>query len=391
MKRGDHGTVKGSASAIAIALAITMALPGRAQAQAQPKPIMPIEIDMSVFAARNPFLEPDDDVVTGGAVVSVRGRTDWQLAPGTDLDADGRVAFRQYTRRYGNFVTGRAALALNHRHNEYLTLLTEASFERLLPTETMVNSIDSAIDPISLEDNYNLSQTITWHSDALTTVNGRLGWSKLDPQGSSLLERTTAINLNVDAKRQIDALTTLGAVGMMTWSRTQTGGNPHAWSLLFTADRRIIDSWRLQAQAGISRTSQVDAIGVRRTGGVQFAGNASLCHDPGRFTACLTASIQPIVSAYGGILRETAYGATLSWRTSQRGTLTASADYRRSPQPPPDRAINTTQLAARYDFRLNQQFTLYAGPEYNRRTGLSGQKVDSTVFQIGVTIGLPRP
>lgn len=394
MKRRRHGPIKGTASAIAIALAITVVLPERGEAQsqlqAQTRPVTPIEVDMSVFAARDPFLEADN-AVTAGAQLALRGRTDWQLAPGTVLDADGNVAFRQYSRKYGNFVTGRAAMALNHRRNEYLSLLSEASFERLLPAEAIGNSIDSAIDPVHLQDNYALAQTIIWHSDALSTVSGRLGWTRLDPRGSSLLERTSAIDLMINAKRQIDPLTTLGALGTMTWSQSRVGGDPHAWSFYLTAERRIVHSWRLQAQVGITRTSQLNILGVRQSGGAQFAGSARLCHEPGRLNACVTASIQPVVSAYSGILRETAYGASLSWRSSERGTLTASANYRRSPQPPPSRAIDTMQLAARYDFRLNRQVSLFAGPEYRRRTGVSGQTVDSTVFLIGVTIGLPRP
>ncbi|WP_395397404.1 hypothetical protein WBP07_32525 [Novosphingobium sp. BL-8A] len=390
----DSGT---DTAAIAIALAITMAIPGRAaaqtldQPQTQPQTHTPIEIDMTIFAGRNPLLVTDDDAVTGGVEVGLRAGKDWQLSPGTKLGAEGNVAFRQYSRRYGNFVTGRAALALDHRHNEYLSFQSEASFERVLPAEATADSIDSAIDPLTLQNNYALRQTVTWNPNALSTISGQLGWRQLDPQGSSLLERTTAVDLSLNARRQIDALTTLGLLGMMTWSRSRAGGDPRAWSAYFTAERRIVHAWRLQAQVGVTRTSQLDTLGARQSGGIQFAGNASLCHDPGRISACVTASIQPVVSAYNGIQRETAYGATFSWRSSPRGTLTASADYRRSPQPAPSPAIDTMRIAARYDFRLNQQTTLFAGPEYRRRTNVSGQTVDSTVFRIGVTIGLPRP
>lgn len=345
---------------------------------------------MTALAARNPFLVPGEDAFTAAAELAVKAHQDWQLAPGTRLDGAGNLAFRQYSREYGNFVTGRAALALDHRRNEYLSLLSEASFERVLPSEAQGDSIDAAIDPVSLQDNYQLAQTVTWHRDALSTVSGRLGWTRLDPRGSSLLEPTNALALTLNARRQVDRATTLGGVVAMTWSRSRSGGDPHAWSAQLTAERKFGPAWRAQVGLGATRTSQLDDLRQRQDSGVHFAGNALVCHEPRRVSACITASIQPVVSSYGGIRRETAVGATLGWRTGERGTLTANADYRRSPQPAPSPDIDTMRLAARYDFLLDGQFALFAGPDYHRRTGIGGRAVDSIQFRIGVTIGIPR-
>ncbi|WP_395334444.1 hypothetical protein WBP06_23405 [Novosphingobium sp. BL-8H] len=408
MRGRQHGPIPSvvphAATAVsAVALAFAVLLPGPAAAQSQlppPSPARqsPFEVDVIALAARNPFLETDDDAFTAAIALAAKGHTDWQLAPGTNLDADGAVAFRQYSRKYGNFLTGRAALALDHRHNEYLSFLSEASYERVLPTEAQGSSIDSAVDPLSLQDNYQLAQTVTWHGDALSTVSGRLGWTRLDPHGSTLLQSTSALALTLNAKRQIDPLTTLGAVTVMTWSRTgpgsgsgpSSGDDPHAWTAQLTAERRMGHGWRAQIALGATRTSQLNNLGQRQGSGVQFAGNTLLCHEPGHVSACITASVQPVISSYGGIRRETAVGASLNWRLTERGTLTANADYRRSPQSAPAADIDTMRLAARYDYRLNGQVVLFAGPEYYRRTGVGGQTVHSAQFQIGITIGIPH-
>lgn len=344
-----------------------------------------------MFAGRNPFLVVGDDKFAIGGKIAAQGRTGWTLAPGTRLDANGSIAFQQFSDGYGNFVTGGAALSLDHRRDEYLSLHSEASFERVLPTEAIADSIDSAIDPLNLQDRYSLAQTVTWHSDALTTMSGRLGWTRLDPRGSDLLEKTRAIDANLDASRQIDAYTSIGARANFTWSKSQSGGDPHAWSVRLTVERRFDHAWRAEFGAGVTQTSRLDDLGRRGGPGVQFAGNLRLCHEPGRLTACVTASIEPVVSSYGGIRRETALGATLGWRTSARGTISATADYRLSPQPSPDPDIEATSITARYDHRLNGQTSLFGGLEYRQRTDVSGRSVDAAVARLGISIGIPRP
>lgn len=344
-----------------------------------------------MFAGRNPFLVAGDDTFAVGGKIAARGRTGWTLAPGTRLDADGSVAFQQFSDNYGNFVTGAAALALDHRRNEYLSLRSEASFDRVLPTEAIADSIDSAIDPLNLQDRYSLAQSVTWHSNALTTMSGRFGWSRLDPRGSDLLEKTTALDASFDASGQIDAYTSVGARGNYTWTKSRSGGDPRAWSARITVQRRFANAWRAEFGVGVTQTSRLDDLGGRSGPGVQFAGNLRLCHEPGRLTACGTASIEPVVSSYGGIRRETALGATLGWRTSARGTISATADYRLSPQPAPDPDIKAASVTARYDHRLSSRTSLFGGLEYRHRTDLSGRSVNAAVARLGITIGIPRP
>ncbi|TCM20825.1 hypothetical protein EDF56_102488 [Novosphingobium sp. PhB165] len=387
------------------AIGLAMLLPQPAFAQAQVSPVTDtapitatgtaqspphIEFDLSMFGGRNPFLIPGEDAFTVGGEVAARGGAGLDLGPGTRLQADGSVAFRQYSQGYGNFVTGGVALALDHRHNEYLSLHTDASFERILSIEELTDSIDSAIDPLSLQDRTVLGQTVTWHSDALTTVSGRVDWNRLVPHDSLLLDKTSALGATFNAQRQIDSLTTLGAVGVFTWTKSKTGGDPNAWSVRATASRRMGHGWRAEVELGIAQTSRLDTFGQRGSGGVQFAGSGQLCHEPGHVSVCINASIEPVVTSFRGIQRESAVGATLNWRTSEYGTITASADYRRTPQLGPNGDINATRLSARYDHRLDSRMSVFGGVEYRRRTGIGGQPADSAVLQIGITLGIPR-
>nr|WP_314466476.1 hypothetical protein [uncultured Novosphingobium sp.] len=366
-------------------------LPARSAAQNQPR----IEVDMSLFAARNPFLLPGDDAVTLGGQIAGKASAEWPLDFRTRIETGGSLAYRQYTREYGNFLTGSAELALVHRRNEYLSLRTELSFERVLPVEAVASSLDSAIDPVSLQDRYEVAQGVTVHTDARTALNARLGWSRIDPRGSLLLTPTDAISLDFGAENRIDAATTLGLGGQITSSRSSSGGDPHAWAVQAKAIRRFPRAWNAEIEIGVTRLSRLTPGSGRESGPVQFSGNGSLCHEPGHIRFCASAAVASVVSSFGGIQREVSAATSLDWRSSERGRLIARGEYRRSPQSGgpggnlPD--IEVLSLTSRYEHRLDGQFLLYGGAEFQQRTGLSDIRLNSLTFRTGLLYRIPRP
>lgn len=351
---------------------------------------------MSLFAARNPFLLPENDTVTPGGQVAVKAGAEWPLDFRTKLETGGGIAYRQYSRKYGHFVTGSADLALIHRRNEYLSLRSEASLERVLPIEAMASSVDSAIDPVSIQLRYDLSQTATVHTSARTTFTGRLGWSRIEPRGSVLLAPTSAVSAEIGAETRIDAVTTLGAVGQGTTSRSATGGDPHAWSILAKAARRLPRAWNATVELGATRVSR-RGLGRRRDiGPVQFSGNASLCQVPGRIRFCASAAVASVVGSFGGIQRETSATMSLDWRTSERGSLIARGAYVRAPrstasESPELPRLELLSLMSRYEHQLDGRFVLYGSAEYRRRVGIGDRPRDSLTFQTGLLYRIPRP
>jgi hypothetical protein len=105
-----------------------------------------LEFDVNALVSDNPFLTTEKERATGAVELVARPRAELQLDPRTNLDFTGEVGFRQYSRRYGNFVTGRSDLRLRHRRSEYLTINGQASYARDLVSDSLTDSIDFAVD-----------------------------------------------------------------------------------------------------------------------------------------------------------------------------------------------------------------------------------------------------
>ncbi len=382
------------------ALILTAAASGPASAQSRPY----IEIDMSVFAAHNPFLRPGNDAdIPGGQVILTAGG-EWPLDHRTKIASEGNLAYRRYVREYGDFLTGNIEAALIHRRSEYLSLRTEASFERILPIEAVAASLDGAVDPISLQDRYDISQALTLHPDARTTLDGRLGWNRIIPRNSILLATTTAVSFDFSATTRVDAITTIGIAGQLASSRSDTSGDPRSWALRAKAARRFPKRWSAELEMGVTQISRrgLDMAGLdmgRERGPVQFSGTANLCHEPGRVRFCTSAAVASVVSSFSGIQREISATTSLDWRTSERGRLVAGGEYRRSPQGAGagsgggggQGALEALTFTSRYEHRLDGRFTVYGGLEYQQRTGLADQKMNSLTFRAGLLLRMPRP
>lgn len=380
MTRRAHGP------AFPVSVILAVLLPEPLAAQSQPH----IEVDMSLFGASNPFLRPGDDALTLGGQITGKAGATWQLGYRTSLETEGSLSYRQYTRKYGEFLTGSMELALDHRRNEYLSLRTEASFERILPIEALASSLDGAIDPISLQDRYAISQALTYRTSTLTTFNGRFGWNRIAPRRSLLLAPTSAVFFDFGGDTRIDPATTLGFVGQFAASRSRTGGDPRSWALAARATRRFPQAWNLVIEAGVTRISRREPTGGRETGPVQLSGLTSICHEPGRIRFCASGAVASIVSSFGGIQREISASTSLDWRTSERGTVLSRGEYRRSPQGDTRPDLEVLSLDARYEHRLDRRFIVYGGAEYQQRTGIGADRLNAVTVRAGLIYRIPR-
>jgi hypothetical protein len=372
--------------AIPLGVILAVLLPGPLCAQSQPH----IEVDMSLFGASNPFLRPGEEALTLGGQIAGKAEAIWALDHRTNLETDGSLTYRQYAREYGEFLSGSLELALAHRRNEYLSFRTEASFERILPIEALASSLDGAIDPISLQDRYEISQALTYNTSTLTTFNGRVGWNRIAPRRSLLLAPTSAVFFDFGAERRIDPATTLGFAGQLLASRSRTGGDPRTWAFAARATRRFPKAWNLVVEAGATRISRLEPAGGRQAGPVQFSGNVGICHEPGHIRFCASGAVASIVTSFGGIQREVFASTSLDWRTSERGTVLSRGEYRRSPQGIARPDLEVLTLDARYEHRLDGRFTVYGGAEYQQRTGLGTDRLHAMTVRAGLIYRIPR-
>lgn len=346
-----------------------------------------LEADANVLYSDNPFLSAEKDTGAAAAEIVARPEIEVPLGPGTTFEVGGQAGFRQYSRRYGNFVTGRADATFRHRDSEYLTLMTNAAYSRELAADLLTDSIDSAIDTRRMRQAYGLRTSVEWNPNARWQLLADGGWQKTSYPGSTLLQATNAYDVGVTASRQLTELMSVGVRGEFTSSRIANGGETQAKSIGVTVSRRLNAYWRADATAGIEWASLGGLPGIpnnNQNDRSRFSGSVNFCYDPRRMTLCLTGAIRSEVSGLGGLQRETAIGTTLAVPTSTRGRVTASADYRRA-QLPGFGDTDVLRGSAAYEHRVTETMWVRAGADYLQRTRAGGDRVDAVVLQIGVT------
>lgn len=364
--------------------------PAFAPRDAQAQEVPPhIEFDMTVLGGRNPFLIANDRRMNAAAEISATGGAVLGVGPKTTLDLDGKLAHRRYARRYGSFVTGNADVALDHRSSEFLSLHSALSYARVLPLEAQVASIDAAIDPISLQDRYQARQDVQWRPDARTTIVGRVTWDRLSPRGSQLLSQIDATSFALSVQRRLSSTSWVGLSGIGTFSESRDGSSSDSAIVVAKAGVRIAAYLSVEGEAGISQIDRRETDGRRNDTPAQPTAAAALCYDPRRLRVCVSGRISPVVTTFGGIRREKSLSATFSLQTGQNGTLGAAADYRRAPGPTFGTEASVLRLSSSYEHRLDRRFTLHAGVDYDRRTGMARQPLDAWTVRVGVSFRIP--
>jgi len=380
-RSGRHQCLVGLLAAASTALFATDCL-------AQPE--LHLEFDSSVFLSDNPFLLPGKDRAAAAAEIAVRPGITWPVGPKTTVDLSSSVALRQYHRRYGTFVTGQAEATVRHRENEYLSLTSIANFARDLSTDVLTESVDAAIDTRSIRISYGTRSTVDWTPNATTTITGDIGAQRMRYLNSVLLSATTSYDLGVALSKRISSLTSVGARAQLTVSKAVANGDSSARSFQLTASRRLAEAWRAEAQLGVEWTRVGDPLGNGGHRRARFMGSAALCYEPRRFLICLNASMRSEVSGFSGLQRATYLGASMSGQLTERGSVTATAEYRKARVRELGGSNDVVRIAAAYDHRLNQRFSIKAGVDYLQRTRLDSDKTHALIFQIGVTFKGPR-
>ena len=349
------------------------------------RPNVGVEFDADVFVSDNPFLLPGEDTGAAAADVAARPYLDWDLDPHTRLEFTGEVGFRQFHRRYGNFVTGFADLQLQHRRNEYLTVGAQVTYDRSLVSDPLSDSLDFAFDSRGVHESAEVRPTVAWNPNARVSITGDMGWRKMRYPGSILLRPIDAYDVGVSASRRMNAATSLGAQARLTSSQSGDGGDTSVTSFNIVATHRLSEHWYGDVQAGVEWTGLNDPIAPDDDNRAQFNGGFSLCHEPRRTVVCVTGAIRSEVSGFGGLQREKTLGATLSSRVSERGTITGEFDGRKANLPGFTHPASILRASGGYEHRLDRNIYLTSNATYMQRK-LLGQRVDAVILQVGLSI-----
>jgi len=350
-----------------------------------------LEFDVNALVSDNPFLTTEKEHTTGAIELVARPRAELQLNPRTNLDFTGEVGFRQYSRRYGNFVTGRSDLRLRHRRNEYLTINGQASYARDLVSDSLADSIDFAVDTRSIRESVDARTSVVWNPNAITTIIGNGGWRQLRYPDSTLLRTTKAYDFGVAANRQMNEKLTLGVEAHRTLSNILNGDDTSVTSLNATAVRRFSPHWYGGTALGIEWSKIYNPVSLARENRARFNGAAHLCYAPAGTTACVRSTLGSEVSGLGGIQREFSVETDISHRISEFGTVIAEADYRRASLPGFDGTAHVFASSVRYEHRIRRNFYLAPSVAYLQRNRRAGEKADAFIFQIGLSIRGARP
>jgi hypothetical protein len=346
-----------------------------------------LEADAKLILSDNPFLLGGDDTESAAVEITARPEATWSLGPASSLDLSGVAAYRRYTRRYGDFLTGRADLEINHRDSEFLSLGGRVSYARDLPADALTESIDFSVDSRTIRESVSAHSSIEWNPSAHMQITGAAGWEKLRYPGSAWLSSISAYHLDLGASRRVSETTSLGAEASATFTDMAGSGNLSAKAIRATVAHRLGPIWQANAQLGVEWTG-VDAPGGEERG--QLSGSGRLCYQPERLELCATTSLQSEVSGFAGLQREFHIGMMARRRLDERSSLSGSAAYRSAELGVAGNRTKALHLATAYERRLSEMLSLTGSVDYLNRTFLTGERNDAVILRIGIAVGRER-
>lgn len=353
---------------------------------AMAQPVPRIEGEVRLIASDNPFVLPGADRAAVAGELIVRPELDWTIGPGTTVGLTSTLAYRRYSRRYGDFLTSRVIAAMSHRDSEYLTIDSNLSFANELAADALTESIDFSIDPRSVRRRFAGRTAIAWSPDARSSITGAIGWESLRYPGAALLSPANAYHADLAASRRISPRTSLGLRASAT--RTDVIGVTRLSAYAVYAT--------ISYQAGPAIEGNAD-IGVEWSGynlpgnsRARLSGRVSLCYRPNLLDLCLTASRQSEVSGFGGLQSELHVGVAASRRTSERGRISAHADYRRADMGVANSQTGATRVGIAYRHRLTERIAIAGEVDHLSRKFMTSGRNDAVVARLSIIFGRER-
>jgi hypothetical protein len=294
---------------------------------------------------------------------------------GSSLDLGGTLNPRAYSQRYGEFLLGEAHATGLLRQSEKLVLTTTTAFNRDISADILTEGVDASIDPRSLRNSLNARAALAWTPNARDTITPRISFDLASFERTTALEKTRAAVADIGVARRLNERTALGIRSAATFSRVGAGTDFSTLALFFTVDQRLGARLRLNAEAGIERSRDLQTGQTSN----QFGGRSQLCTVAERTNACIDATVASQISAAGGLQRRLTAGAALTHQIGPRQTLGLSAEYQRAKRitDPPSPTLSAASVRATLDWALNRVLTLGGRVEYRHRDVGSGSGINS--------------
>jgi hypothetical protein len=352
-----------------------------------------IEADGTAIVSDDPFLLNDGATSAAALQIAVRPRLSQTLGPSTSADLSGQVAYRQYTRRYGDFLTGQVRAEARHRDSEYLSVDTALFYARALPADALTETIDFSVEPQSIRQSYGALTHVDVNTDARTSFNLSVGWDRLRYPGSQLLLPTDALTTSLNARRRISANNWVGILGSYTRSQMVDSAALTAKSLRGTLVFRPRPALDANVQFGVEWADLGAWPGLGTppgNGRARPSGSANVCYRPTRWEACLDTSLRSEVSAIGGLQREYFIGARGRYQIGEHSAVLANAEYRKVALGGIVPEASALRASVGYDRRLTRNIWWTSTGSYIDRRFISGHRADALVVQFGVSFRKER-
>lgn len=373
-----------------------------------------LSVSTGASVETNPYNTAGNNDASIAATFDVRPSVQWRSEQ-TTANLSGNAQFRQFTSRYGledNYSIGGN---ISTRVSERLTVFSNAglsysqggfdNFGRsgLYPGVPIIPENDPAlpvvVDPAIIDVSLLGRRTRTTALDFGLGANAQVSaYSTLSLTASgrtseyrqSGLGNFATISGSAAYSHQLSDTTSIGLSGGLnrTDYRNTRVGDARTSSLSGTYDRRLGEAFSLFLSAGIARTRIDQPIGLPTSKFSSLTASARLCKRGELDSLCIAGSRSPQPSAIGNVRVNNTITGDYSRRLSERESISLNGSYARTGR---GRGIagalpgnDFASAALRYDNRLRDNLTFYAGTNFSKIYGSSSRNGNN----YGVNIGL---
>ncbi len=345
---------------------------------------------MRALASDNPFLVTGPDTAAGLVEVTARPGIRFTEQPGTTFDLASTITARQYTRRYGGYVTGRGDAVAEHRDSERLTYRAAAGFSRDLAVDVLTSAVESSVDPTRIRTTFLGAASVTYRPDERTWLIPEVNFERSRFSGDQLVANTRAVTGSMTYRRRTAPATTAGVRALVSFNKVGPLATMSTQSLYGTLDHRFSSAWPMTIELGLERVGArtEDVLGETATypARVRLSGRAQLCRQIPSSTVCLGGSVDTEVSGLGGLQRRTVAHASVSQHLGERTTFSIDAEYQRAALQGANLPVfETVRATATLERRIQSDLRLGATVQYLRRRLIDGSHIGAGFAGLHVT------
>jgi hypothetical protein len=356
------------------------------QAVARAEPVIGLDMNGRIEHSTNPFLADQANASATRAAITVSPYLELNTAR-SQLRVSGSITHSEYSRIYDSSTNFEAGLNYRTALTSRLNLTGAAGFSsssagNFIPEAVSVAGLPSILPnptDIALVGSQNLRNQFRGALGVSYTPDTRNSWT-LDYSGIVVRFPDTpviagarrgefnSISQDVGYSRTINAKLSVGAgLGLNRIDYRGTSiGDSVVISPTVNASLRLSSRWRVSGGIGMTFLRQTAFFG--RDTSTSLAGNLSACRIDTRDSFCLTGSRSVEPSSLGAARKETAIGATYTYRLNTRDDLSFSGNYVQSDETSfgPISKVNFYGGQMTFKRQFNNKFAISADAGFSR-------------------------